>query len=691
MLLLNAGALAAAVAFALAAGAGHRASRLCLATLGGYLLTIHSAVLLAGLAGHLTVRGVTVAITAALLIGAWLAATTPRRPAPASSQPRAPFSAGALFAPLVATAALGVWLWPHLIESTRLWVWDDYTYHMVYPVLWLREHTIAAPAVIYQFTMQAWYPLSASVVATWFMIPSPETRADALAWVSLTGPLYAGLFVAGVAELFARLRCRRGAWAVPVVVFATSSRTVVMASAFSDADLAQATALFAALVFAIPRDHDESRSDVIADAWYAALLTGFALGVKVSAAPAALIVMVLIVLRARGAADTTNRRRDMVATVEIFAVAWAATAGYWYARNVMATGNPVYPAAFGIWPGATFPETTLREYAGHYGLRRALADAVDVYLDWPPVHAMLGVIGVGIVATGLVARPAALARPARYFAGGGLALAAVILILLPSMPYSAGNAMTFRSGFIHWDSMRYVALVPLIGWAALGYVIDGGAGAATWRILTATLIAAGAPLAPHPRVLTPITLLGLAIVALVLPLVRRRTAALPWRPPRGPILLVGLGVLALFSVVAVWHGTKATATSAAMHSEPFFGAAAAVLDAQPAGARVAVFGDQWIYPAFGARHDLVPIRLDRDGRVASQPIGAAMEPGELTVDPVTFRANLRAAGVQVVVVLRQPHPGRLDERPSQERALHAQGEARLLHRDRAAAIFALEP
>ena len=50
------------------------------------------------------------------------------------------------------------------------------------------------------------------------------------------------------------------------------------------------------------------------------------------------------------------------------------------------------------------------------------------------------------------------------------------------MPYSAGNAMTFRSGFIHWDSMRYVALLPFLGWAALGFVIDGGAGAGPWRV-----------------------------------------------------------------------------------------------------------------------------------------------------------------------------------------------------------------
>ena len=110
--------------------------------------------------------------------------------------------------------------------GTRLWIWDDYTYHMVYPALWLRDHVIAAAAPENAFTMQAWYPLSASVVSTWFMLPFAGARADALAWVSLTGLLYAGVVAAGAAELFTRLGGRRGAWAVPVVLFAPRTGSV---------------------------------------------------------------------------------------------------------------------------------------------------------------------------------------------------------------------------------------------------------------------------------------------------------------------------------------------------------------------------------------------------------------------------------------------------------------------------------
>ncbi len=161
---------------------------------------------------------------------------------------------------------------PISVQAIRLWVWDDYTYHMVYPALWLRQHAIAAPIPPQAFTMQAWYPLSASVVATWFMAPLQGSRGDALAWVSLTGPLYGGIIAGGAATLLARMGCRPGAWAVPIVLFATSPRIDVMASSFSDADLALAAALFGGLVFAVPRAPDEAARDVAADAAYAGLL-----------------------------------------------------------------------------------------------------------------------------------------------------------------------------------------------------------------------------------------------------------------------------------------------------------------------------------------------------------------------------------------------------------------------------------
>ncbi|PYN92487.1 MAG: hypothetical protein DMD89_27510, partial [Candidatus Rokuibacteriota bacterium] len=88
------------------------------------------------------------------------------------------FTPAMLFAPILAAITAVAWMWPHLVDATRLWIWDDYTYHMVYPALWLQERAIAAVTPAHAFTMQAWYPMSAGVVATWFMVPFSASRGD---------------------------------------------------------------------------------------------------------------------------------------------------------------------------------------------------------------------------------------------------------------------------------------------------------------------------------------------------------------------------------------------------------------------------------------------------------------------------------------------------------------------------------
>jgi hypothetical protein len=682
-LLLNGGAVVAALALARARGASTRMMSPALAGLSGYLGLVHSLVLVAGLGGHLTVAGLALLLIGAVVAALWLA----RGAAPSSDDTGEP-PVGILtwFAGLAAVVAAGLWVWPHLTQATRLWIWDDYTYHMIYPALWLRDHVIAAASPAHAFTMQAWYPLSASVVAAWFMAPWPDSRGDALAWVSLTGVLYAGLVAAAAAAVLARAGCRPGAWALPLALLVTSPRIAIMASSFSDADLAQAAALLGGFAFAVPRGgDDESLRGLRTDAAYAGLLTGFALGVKVSAAPIALGVLGLLAWRAR-ALPKPARRRGATTLVLLVALAWVGTAGYWYARNAVHTGNPLYPAAWLGGPGTTFPETTLLEYARHYGVRRTLDDAVKVYADWPRSHAILAGLGLLGLAGWLAGRRRSSTRAQRAFAGGTLALALAVLAVLPFAPYSAGNSMTFRSGFVHWDSMRYVALVPLLGWVGLGFLVDaagpvrGGAAAA---VLTAAVLLTSSTAA----LASPPALAGLAVGAVLLGRVRWAAAL----TPRRRLVAAAAGSALLAAGIVGWHDAKAAATAAAIHREPLFGRVVAILDAQPPGTGVTVFGDQWVYPTFGARDHLRPFRLDGDGRPASGLVGDAMEPGDLTVDAATLGANLRASGVDMVVVLRLPHPGRSGERPVHEAALAAVDGAQLLHRDGAATVWRLPP
>jgi hypothetical protein len=92
---------------------------------------------------------------------------------------------------------------------------------------------------------------------------------------------------------------------------------------------------------------------------------------------------------------------------------------------------------------------------------------------------------------------------------------------------------------------------------------------------------------------------------------------------------------------------------------------------------------------FGARHDLVPVRVDRNGQLATAPIGDAMTPGDLTVDLWTFRRNLAASAIGLVAVVHLPHPGRSPRWPAQAIALDNVGGARLLYRDGAVGLWKL--
>src|SRR5262249_25307663 len=131
------------------------------------------------------------------------------------------------------------------------------------------------------------------------------------------------------------------------------------------------------------------------------------------------------------------------------------------------------------------------------------------------LHALLALAGLAGLGVWLAARRGSLSRPRRHFAVIALSATGLVLTLLPLTPYSAGNAMTFRSGLVHWHSMRYLGLLPLLGWGALGLPLDAGAGAPPWRPGAALVIALAA-LGVSPLPLVPlIVIVGVFVLGTI--------------------------------------------------------------------------------------------------------------------------------------------------------------------------------
>jgi hypothetical protein len=187
-------------------GPGGRGDLLLLATLSGFLVLVHSLVLTAGLLGHLTADGLGLVLVGA---GATAVVLWRRRDHGLARVEAAEWSAAKVFAPLAALVAMLAWARPHLIQATRLRIWDDYTYHMVYPALWLREHAIAAPSPADTCCRPAssppgsWRRGRARAVTRWRGSASPARSTRV--WSSLRLPCCSGAW----APARARGRCPR--------------------------------------------------------------------------------------------------------------------------------------------------------------------------------------------------------------------------------------------------------------------------------------------------------------------------------------------------------------------------------------------------------------------------------------------------------------------------------------------------
>ena len=308
---------------------------------------------LLGAVGLLHAGALALALGAGCLLLALVARRAPSVEPPSPARPWTPLEIGLLAALL---AALALRAWDALHRTTFLY--DALSYHLHAPATWLHDGRVSIVPAVFGDPAPAYAPSNVELVFLFLLAP---TRSAALAQAG-QAPL-AAIACAAIAATVREAGGPRAAALAAALAFllvpevwqqATSAMTDVGAAAF----------FLAALPFLLrlARRRVLAPGDGASDAASLGLAAGLCAGAKVVGAVFVMpLVGVAVALCARA-----RRPARQLATLLVGA---AATGAFFYVRNLVAAGNPLYPLAVkvgaaALWPGV-YDAAVLRTSAYH--------------------------------------------------------------------------------------------------------------------------------------------------------------------------------------------------------------------------------------------------------------------------------------------------------------------------------------
>jgi hypothetical protein len=544
----------------------------------------------------------TLAVLAAL---AAAVVSVARRQPRLAEKPRDPLSRAevALCAALVAIVAARLWAGVH--KTTFLY--DTLSYHLHVPATWMHERRITIVPAVFGDPSPAYAPANLELVFLFLMAP---LRSDYLAAVGQLpfGVLAAAAIAATVREAGGR---RDAALAGAVAFLLIPEIWGQMPTAMTDLGLAACWLTAMPFALRLWRGRQPRRADLLTFA----VAIGLTSGSKYAGAALALPLAAMVAI-----ALARDFRQVEIRAVAPALAAALGTGGFWYVRNVVVTGNPLYPVAF---PGLPLPAL----YGG------AEMRAWDYHLartDVAALASMLTAAGVGFISAAAVAT-ARLWRRAET-----ILLVAVLATFWLAIPYQESRFLFAAFGVAAALIALAVDRPPaVVGWCGLGVAVIGS-------------------LLEWP---TNDRLLLLPIAAFAAVAGARGNAFLRRLGPRAPRVLVGVAAVALLVSLGAGAANYARRDPGYAVGEDLEVAwtwfRAHVHDAQ-----VGYTGNNLAFPLAG---EWLSNRV-RYVNVAGAPGDRLHDfgpPGDGTPEPAPYRrgasadawlANVRAAGTQVLFV-----------------------------------------
>ncbi len=365
-----------------------------------------------------------------------------RLPAPVEVQRPSPVTSGWLIVAGTALgASLGVWFGRPGWSGTAF-CFDDIIYHAAVAAHWYQAGVIE----YVPFTYQTYYAFNSELLALWFVLPTGH-----LAHAGMSTLVFVALLVAGTLSI---AETHEVPLPVPIALLAAllaSHKLMYFARTFNGTDLAMTVYVVAAIAFTV-------RPPTLRSAAWAGLAGGLAIGTKVSAVPLLGILGLFWVVRAGLAWREGTTKLRALGLPGLYLVGLCLLGSYWYLRNLVETGNPVFPATVGPFEGPLEPAVAKRTSLMFWIEKDG--DTLEWWFEmvwnrlfWPP-H-----IGIASVFGYLFAVGAAIRRDRRVYALIAL-LGVVFVVLHAFQPFSA--TINRPHARLH-GMIRYVTFFVLVG------------------------------------------------------------------------------------------------------------------------------------------------------------------------------------------------------------------------------------
>lgn len=573
------------------------------------------------------------------------------------------------WSPLLPVAlGLGAW-W--LVRNLALGTYitnDDKTYHAAIIAQWLSDGKFS----VVPSTYQAYFPLNGELLSLWFMLPFGHDGA-----VPLNGLIYLALFIALSLHFADELNVSKRWRLLPAILVLASTPTFFGITSFTDLDFSPPVMVLAAVALLLASLRDGERSINLPLALIGGACAGFAVGMKVSFAPPVGLLCLVFAITA------LKRHPFSKAIGACFLVATAVlcAGGYWYLRNWLLTGNPVYPAAAGPFTGpfgVIDQDPTKLTSVIAAGLdREQWQQLFNGFVNRPLPIAV-------VVLSGLLAGLLALIRRKPFSSDQSLivisliCVAAVATAFFPITPFSGTNEV----GGLE-STGRYLNLLYLVGGLLAVLLLRSMPNLnRLWsRLLVLTLLMAAftAPFAISFGKPVVVAIAGVTLLAFAALEIAPRLPGI--RFPGFRYLALVLPFITLATVPLNLRSTDRLAAENPILSE---------VEKLPGGSTVAQFNG-WLYQGYalaGRRQQHQPVRLLGNGerytpmhlrgdeRAADEDFWTyERHHGETNLKAIQLVNNLRAARVDFVITTASPD----GEWPIQHQLLIAIDEFPRLH------------